>query len=490
MRDLFIKNRIKNIIIQLNLFLVGMILLFSLGYHQNVYASECESIEYISPSGVSENIKFTFIQPYPCGKFANGDWWVSKKGNQEVIINSITPKAVNGLNGYELNPNNKKMQPYDFRIRRYDKAFKPSLPLKVLKNTSVIKTVSVSENKSNCKPCVQYAAVLTIVEKPLLKSNAILRPGYFGKKKKFYNINDIDFTAWPKIASKYLKHINTISYNDIYNRYKNLQLDHLEGWIGRYIHPVDNMPDYGAEIATTNAISILRMMLDDFDLNNNLHKSALINYLQMGIDIKSMLENGVTWPAGGGHGNGRKLPLLVAGLLLKDDSFHLAIQKSTFSEDNQVYYSSKTGRALYGQLCRDRYYWNRLVKRKGPKDCRDPYEYIDGGSEKIGRSYQLCCTAKPWKYTATAISLLGLKTNWDNNAFFDYIERWVKHGTWAKPDPCAPYNGVPNQYGIKWGGDKTCVQGAGRFISRHGISKDAGYYNHPLGDEMWKFYKY
>jgi len=449
----------------------------------------CSTVKYVAPSSENNNIVFTFDKPYQCGQFANGDWWVSVDSSQHVTIKSISPDSKNNMNGVELNPSLKDKQGFDSRISGYNSSLNIQLPISIKGSSSIVKAVSVS-SQSKCRPCLQYAAVLSVVKSPINNSKNILRPAYYGHEKKYYSITDDMAKKLPsQYSRKYLVSAKEWSFNRISKRFAGVQLDHLQGWGSDYMHPADNMSNYGADIAVDNSVSLLRMMLDDFDINNKLHKSAFINYLQMAVDFQAMAKNGVTWPPNGGHGNGRKLPILFAAYILNNVGFYQTISHSLFSEDHQLYRSTKTGKALFGVKCSPSQYWKEIIyKKNSQRDCRDPYEFIDGGRE-IGGAYQYCCTAKAWKFTALAVSLLGLKREWKNDAFFEYVERWVTHGAWTKPDPCAGYNGIPSDYNIKFGGEENCILGNGRFINLHGEGKDGGHHGSKFGDKMWLYYK-
>jgi hypothetical protein len=463
-----------------------------LGSSFSVSATEkiCASVKYDAPSGPKNSIEFVFNKPYVCGQYANGDWWVSPGADSQVEIVSILPEAEDGLSGFQVNPSSRSTQGFDRRVGGYDQALRPSLPLSISGDASVVKAVSVSTVKPNCLPCLQYAAVLTVLAKPAHNSAAQFRPGYFGKRKFSFPVDLIWQKSLPRIPASCCAAMKELTFNTLAKRYAGLQLDHLEGWLGRSLHPIDNMPDYGASIATDSSTAILRMLLDDFDTTNKLHRSVLISYMQMSIDLLSMAENGVRWPADGGHGNGRKLPILFGGYIFEDGRFYKALTQSTFSEDEQVYFSKVTNKALFGRKCSDEYYWMQQREDKGPKDCRDPYGYIDGGGQEIGGGYDFCCTAMPWKYTALAVRLLGVENKWNNNALLEYVDRWVEHGAWANPDPCAGYNGNPSDYG-KMYGEKLpgrCIEGGGRFVLKHRLNRGGGHYASKFGDRLWRWY--
>jgi len=74
------------------------------------------------------------------------------------------------------------------------------------------------------------------------------------------------------------------------------------------------MPSYGQHVAFAVSYASLLLLLD-FPAAD---KEPLTNYLvQYGIDLYGCVKAGYGWPAFGGHRSGRKLPILIAGLLLQ-----------------------------------------------------------------------------------------------------------------------------------------------------------------------------
>jgi len=309
-------------------------------------------------------------------------------------------------------------------------------------------------------------------------------------------------------------------------------MDHSAGWTGRDMHPADNMPDYGADIARDSAVYLLRMLLSDFNYSDTTHKQALVNYLQMTIDLKSIASGGGRWSADGGHGNGRKLPLLFAHKVFGGTDFSNAITASAFSEDQQLYRSDVTGEVLWGRASNsaEAGYWRttrgRLgeLSQSGSRDVRDYYGRIDGGGYEVGSGYQFCCTSQPWKYTVLALYMLGLETppaslplsTTDN--LVEYVERWVRYGYKAAdtrtnidlvtgvitstpqvPPVCArPAIPVPRPvappftlYGVDYGpnGLGGCIVGVNNWTGVDNTSVNAGYYDSTFGNQLWAWYR-
>ena len=82
------------------------------------------------------------------------------------------------------------------------------------------------------------------------------------------------------------------------------------------------MPDYGREIARAVGNAALLLTLN-YPAER---KEPLLVYLtQYGIDLAGLVRAGHPgWPAHGGHGSGRKLPILLAATLLGAPELHEA----------------------------------------------------------------------------------------------------------------------------------------------------------------------
>jgi len=436
-------------------------------------------------------ITWTFDKEYLCGEFANGDYWVIGP----VTIMSITPEYDGSIHGWEVNPIFEGPQGFDARAGDFDAVLVPKLPYTAMPNESIVKSISTDLGNQNCRPCLQTASVLTVLsEIPPENGAAVFRPPYVGDDKPFYYIADLRTDLLPAYESV----PNTPSLEWVVERYRRVQLDHKGGRTGRCLHPVDHMPDYGGDIGMNNGDAALRLMLND-PLSEKM--PALIAYVQYGIDLYHMVLLGQTWPDGGGHRPGQKLPLTFTAVLFDDQAMQAVIRDATFfHEDVGVYYSDITGVVLYGfhdRYWSERQYWSVIETGGGFKSHADPYGYIDGGPEP-GGGYQFCCVSQPWKGSALALHLMPvMQSVWHNAAFFDYTDRWVNNGTWSQPDPCAPYDGNPGNYGVTYGpdGNGNCIldtdpsDGIGRFPDLHGTDVDGGYRYSHFQKELWNAYR-
>ncbi|MBW2457588.1 MAG: hypothetical protein JRI68_23990 [Deltaproteobacteria bacterium] len=485
------------------LVLIATLVTLTLSVRAQAQSCANGSDDTISQHGVT----LTLDQSYTCGRFANGDYWVvPQSAGGTVTIASMTP-AFNGTeNGWEVNPDSTSDQGFDSRAHNFDAGRVPALPYVAGADQAIVKAVSVDVNDVDCRPCLDTAIVVTVLdEAPPGDGATIFRPPYFGPAKPLYDTSALRVEALPSLAPT----ADTPSLDGLATRYERVQLDHQGNWIGRAIHPVQNMPDYGASIGHDSGNAALRLMLDD-SVDDKL--PALINFVQFGIDLHHMLLGGLEWSANGGHHNGRKLALVFAAELLDDQAMRDAIAAApynTFGEDGSLSLGAEAQIPLWGQPCGEQSYWTNQTDQSGNRACIDPYGTIDGG-QMPADSYQFCCNSGMWKGTSLALLLMpSLRCLWDYELFVEYVDRWIERGAHTQPDPCAPSDGDHNNYGVTFGPDgnggciedtdSTCTaaelaDGAsepciGRWPGKHGAGQDDGYYTSAFAAAMWTEYR-
>ena len=508
------------------LLVVAAILLGSMAYaFANESLNASRSGGQLTKKIVEFGVTWTFGNSVRYGQFANGHHWVLAP----VTVVSISPEFDGAHHGWEINPDVTVAQGFDDRIDSFDVSRVPLLPYSAKPGESLVKTVSILPlSKDKCRPCIESASILTIVDRvPTDEGRTVFRPPYFGSDKTRYTTTNLRMDLLPQLFPGRV----SPTFKEISNQYAMPQLDHKLDWLGERIHPKKAMPNYGSDIAIRNAAAALTLMLrgsvdDKWD--------ALVRYVNNGIDIYHMMLGGVTWPANGGGGEGRKLPAVFAAILLDDSEMIANLRNSdrnTFGEDAGMRRSSVVGTVLFAQRPRteDRY-WRNLVFDTGARTIMDPYGYIDGG-HRPGGSYQFCCTSKNWKATATALRLMPeLIPVFNNDDYFIYVDRWVSFAAWTQPDPCAPPVGIcsgggnagaacttaneadvcigtnahcsilevnwSTDYGVTYGpnGEGGCIvdtdfsDGKGRFPQLHGTNADGGHYGNRFADEMWAAY--
>lgn len=484
-------------------------------------------------------VTFFFDKPYPAGQFVNGDWWVMPNpGDTEVILTGITPAYSSGRNGWMVNPTSTNKQAYDDRMwgSSFDANLLPSPsdplptnPYAAQPGSSIIKSISVAdppppevEHLGSCRPCLDTAVVLTIVESPP-PANAF-RPPYFGTEKPLYLADTLNTALLPSLTPTPDIAAEMPTLTDLADRWMRVQLDHIDfggGEASRYMHPFQNMyhfegtkvpSEYSADMSTDAGIAGLRLMMDE-PLSEKM--PLLIGYVQAGIDWYHVGQS-ISWFASAGQHAGRAEPTLFAAALLDDSamqSFITNASPSQWQEREQLFYTPD-GLAKWGDggFCNpapglEDHYWEDVVTGGlGKRTCRDPYGQIDGGWDPGGttsKDYQYCCSSKTYLGMALALELVPeLRAIWNLDAIIDYVERWETQGVFTQPDTCAPYTDVvpgpwPHpDYGITFGPDGSggCIQdtnltdGTGRFPDAHGAFAGGGSYGNSYVNEMYQEY--
>ena len=383
-------------------------------------------------------ITWTFAGEHVVGTFANGDPWVL--GPAEIIRIEPATQQANGRvrHGSMINPDpSSDVQGYDSELfgpdtlKRYDAKLNVALGVSALQPLLLAPAQSLvsveSRATSSEAPILQKAAVLTCVG--TLPAPDAFRPPYVsGDKAVRFRAADLDFSclrSLQPVADVPL--IETIA-----ERFDRLWLDHIPGWIARYVHPADNMPDYGRDIASLVGSAALMLNLDSSETRK---RRLLISVVQVGLDNYAALRGGCRWQGIGGHGHGRKLPILIAGHVLHDESMlnvgHDYESKAIkdggkgawFAEDGQTFYVRETSPGVWN--------WghgNYTVEHDGlPEWGFSHCDHPDRDDVRWDANpYRRCCTGNAWLGQALASRMMGLRTAWNHDPFFDYVDRYVQ----------------------------------------------------------------
>lgn len=428
-------------------------------------------------------VTFTLDRAYPCGQFANGDYWVTPTTGSlgKVKVVSITPayvydaKAKAHRNGLEINPSRVDRHGFDSDATNFDASLMRAVPYSAAPNESLVKAVSlIGHDKTN----LDTAVVLTVLSAvPPDGGSSVFRPPYFGRNKPLVSTNGLRLDRLPTLPAL----PGTPTLVELSQRFAPVQLDHQRYWSADQIHPKRNMPDYGAVIAMDTAVASLRLMLEGDAAER---RQLAIHLTQYGIDLDAAMQGGLHFNADGGHRHGRKLVLSLAALMLDSPTMAARVrdfQLGTYQEDDQLHVGAGSGLVLFGSPCSASDYWENQITGGNSRDCRDPYGYIDGGQQP-GDYYQWCCTAKAYKATALALRLMpALRCIWTDDKILRYADRWVAHGAWTQPDPYQPRgNGSL---------DSNPADGTGRWPDAHGAARDDGAYANEFADAMWTAYR-
>jgi hypothetical protein len=372
-------------------------------------------------------ITWAFSRPRACGRYVTGDWWVI--GPVEII--GISPRSDRGdrvVNGTMINPKaGPQKQGYDSAMygdklaaeRYVDElnaalGVSPERPLTVRPGSSLVSTIS--KPQAGARPQLQAAAVLTVVDQP--PPADAFRPPYCGADK---------LARWTT-ASLHRDQLRAVksaagapSLSEMEAAFERPWIDHVTGWLSRYIHPSENMPDYGREMAIRIGEAGL-LLNTDIPLK---HKERLLQrFVQLGIDLHGVVQDGGEWPPDGGHGSGRKLPILFAGLLLNnEDMLSVGERKTMFGEDAQTFYVARTpdGRINSG-------FGEYSPQQVGLPEWGIRHATIPKMDNAAwDAKYRTCCTANAWVAMVLTAHIMGLKKRWNHDTLFDYQDRYMAH---------------------------------------------------------------
>jgi hypothetical protein len=376
-------------------------------------------------------ITWTFDRPYEVGQFANGDWWVVGP----VTIIGISPKSTraNGrvMNGSMVNPSPKLNTKHGYDSTMYaqyktSKDYQDELnvaldvsasrPLLVPTHSSLVSTISAPT--PDTRPQVKGCSILTVLPVPAPAGS--FRPAYCGSNKTIsFNESQLQYSRLASLAPVG----GMPSLASVEREFERPWLDHVPLWVGRYLHATNNMPDYGREIG--DAVSRGGIYLN-LDYTNAQKRTLLVRYVQLGIDLYGIAMDGGqnNWPPSAGHMNGRKWPILFAGLMLGHSGMsNIGLDKTIeFGEDGQTFYVAQTSPGVYNFGFGGYNASHVGLPEWGTAHSNKPS--VDD-STWFGDPYRLCCTANSWWGQLLAARVMGAKALWNHDALFDYQDRYL-----------------------------------------------------------------
>ena len=376
-------------------------------------------------------ITWTFEKPARVGQFVNGDFYVVGP----VTVKAIDPAPADGVHGSMLNPQPGDYQGYAARNGvqdgKKDRVYKAELttvpPVAMKPGDSLVSTISMDDGKKDRwfklykrhsgggpDSINKAAAVLTCLDAPVPPDT--FRPSYCGKQKKRYRFSELHTELLPSLEL-------TKSAPDIEEFARVFErpwIDHVYSWSSRHIHPVENMPEYGQQVGHAVEEGAL-LLLGNAPMEKK--KRLLIGFVQVGIDNYGAVERGLKgWPGAGGFGNGRKWPIVFAGILLQDQDMQNV--KAEFGEDDHTAFGpcwTGAGVVFTGQYPK--------IYQENPKAYpeRGPYEHLppDQWYAAMGEGYRRANTSICWVGQALAARLMRAEKIWNHDAFFAYVDRWM-----------------------------------------------------------------
>jgi hypothetical protein len=394
-----------------------------------------------------DGITWTFSQAVPVGQFVNGDYFVVGP----VTVTAVDPPPTTStpyLNGSVLNlPTANGKSGFDSRLNDgtdeswwFDATLRSYPPITLKPGDSLVSSISLAQIHSvpevmrssdmSASP-VATTSVLTVLA--AAPSSDGFRPSYCDRSQTIYHANALQRNLLRSLAPPNPSQTPTLAQFETWYR---------QPWIDTnaflFDAPALYMPSYGQHIAFADSYATLLLMLN-FPADQKIN---LTNYfVQYGIDLYGCVQTGYGWPAFGGHRSGRKLPIVFAGILLNNDGMKNVSTNfpNQFGEDMQALYINKLPPAgTYQQAWQGAtviYGGHYGVTTDGTPvsaGLYGPYEQLQPSAwplisptEQLGEAYRRCCTSVSWVGEALTIHILHAETTWNQQAFLDYVDRWM-----------------------------------------------------------------
>jgi hypothetical protein len=376
-------------------------------------------------------VTWRFSEKAPVGRFVTGDPYVVGP----VTVVDIAPRPTPTRNGSVLNlPPDQSVSGFDDRVEagRWAPQLRAELPIRLRPGDALLSSISVEKTGELPAPLrpsdkthspVLTVSVLTCLDAPAPAD--AFRPSYCRKPAEagqpaqtpaLYLARNLRWDLLPSLP----RPASTPDIAEWAERYRRPWLDVC--FFG-FDAPIAYMPHYGRELGRAAGISTLLLLLD---FPREQKEKLLLGVVQRGIDLWGILQAGYPgWQAHGGHGTGRKWPIIFAGLMLGDEAMahpSRAFPEARFGEDMQTIYGNGwTGaKALYaGHVGVD---GEKMNEGWGPYEHLQPREWK---GDRIGENYRRTCTSIAWVGEALAARLLHAEEPWGHDAFFDYVDRWM-----------------------------------------------------------------
>ena len=384
-----------------------------------------------------DGITWRFSAPVPVGRFVNGDYYVV--GTVTVVGINPPPTSSPGRNGSVLNMpvNNSSVSPYDDRVSsgRYAPQLRVNPPFTMHPGDALISSISVNqigdyqpwlregEGETPDSP-VRTVSVLTCLATAV--SADAFRPSYADRTQKIYYAGTMRTGLLPRVPKvSHMVDIGTISAH--------FRRPWLDICFFGFDAAVEYQATYGREVGRSVGMATLLLMLDFTDAEK---EPLLVNIVQYGIDLWGIARSGYFgWEGFGGHGTGRKWPIIFAGIMLGDAAMQTpdkAYPSLRFGEDMQTMYDlGWTGAGVV--YAGHQGVWNGKPVSSTPS--WGPYEnlqpsvwataFAGDADYHIGEDYRRCCTSIAWVGEALSARMMHAEDLWNHPAFFDYVDRWM-----------------------------------------------------------------
>lgn len=387
--------------------------------------SVCDIVEPPPTGGGGElrsvtrrRITWSFDREAEVGQYANGDWWVVGPVNVTAISPASVSVGGRTLHGSMVNPTPRlgERTGADSAILSpliYDASLNVGLqlPLTLQPGQSLCSTVSY-ESPPSAQRTRAMEVLQCVISPPPLEA---FRCSWTGSDaSEPYRLS----TSPDRSKLRSLTRVSRAPHP--------LELlpliasppwgDQHPGWIATHGFAPENSPTYGRDISSLYGEVALTLNMDWPEADK---ERLLIAFVQRGIDLYGILREGGerNWTPNGGHGSGRKWPILFAGIMLDDMAMIEAATDSTnrFGEDDQTWIitDADVGRNGYTAAWLGRAEW-------GIRHATEPHQ----DSPSYLANYRTCCTANAWPGFVLAVRAMGFVDAWGHPALFEYLDRY------------------------------------------------------------------
>lgn len=490
-------------------------------------------------------ITWTFDTDYAVGQFVNDDYFVvENSAGSGVNVIDIDPESVDSsgryINGSVVN------QDGGVSVSGLDSAYSDRYshtlnaaygvsagsPLSLAADESLLSCISRVPNDGD--DIITDAAVLTVLSET--PDATAFRPSYCGPTKTLYLMSSV--TQAKKDSLSALSTVGTApAWSESETNVARPWIDFAPSWSRRQVHGMPYTANYGRE--TSQHTGAVMLMLLRSGVPYSTKETTLIGFIQRGIDLygawKDAYDNGRDNPyyANGAHSAGRLLAILFAGYMLGDsdimnasvlanavgganDKFHennqtehvpsarVTMTHNGFSqgmyddmvaENNSAWtqfqsdyptIAALAGSGTWNADHRSSYYQPYEPEQVGMPEWHARAGDSNEGNASFSRIYRTV-SADTWHGQALAALVLGLDTNWDQDAYFDYVHR---HMTIARTGT-DPFRTLIGYESLSIYGESTFDTTWDRYWPAPGVSAPANSMSEwvdAMWDEHWDTY--
>lgn len=395
-------------------------------------------------------ITWTFSQDRTVGQYANGDWWVVGP----VTISSISPASSTDAtgwtkNGTVINPPPTPLnqgQGFDSSVTFgtwYNDGLnvapaKTGIPLAAPAGSSVVSAISLSSKSTViAESRFNIQAILTVVA-AAPPAGAFRPPPTGTDKTHYWNKSSLNYGILQSLTPP----AATLPLATVEGYFGQSWVAIAEGDAVQAMSP-KQMPNYGRDAARLISHGMLSLHLN---YTNAQKEKLYIQMVQYGIDIYGSLKAGMNFRGAGGLNNGRKAPVVLAGLALNDANIKEWSDRNrhnVFGEDKQMFYVSQYDVDLprYQEVGNPRYPYTQAMI--GTAEWGDQHEiYPQRDDSNWGASYRWIGGAQLGNVLAIRLTAGGIAA-WNHPVLFDYQDRyWAKEKTvqtYSAPNDISPF---------------------------------------------------